>query len=58
MEPLKPYLNTILPLCPRCNHRHQLQKETNYKTEKCPYCNCKMQYNKATKEYEPKPIFF
>ena len=56
MEPLKPYLNTTLPLCPRCNHRHQLIAETKYKTEKCPYCNCKMNYNKNIKKYEPKPI--
>jgi hypothetical protein len=54
-EPTKGYLNNTLSLCPRCNHRHQLTKETNYKTEKCPHCNCKLQYNLKTKKYEPKP---
>ena len=40
-----------LPLCPRCNHKHELTKESHYTMDKCPYCNCPLHFDLLEGEY-------
>jgi len=45
------YKDLELPLCPRCNHKHELMKKAKYRMDKCPYCNCPLHYDLLEEEY-------
>lgn len=38
-------IKDALPLCPRCNHRHRLTKNSHYLMDECPHCNCPLHFS-------------